>query len=413
MSEPDDEIQVIGASIRQPSIEVVLSQARTFTVPESDDGSTKGSTSPVSEVSDDESVVSSPLVISSVIEVEPTPKSKIVTLTTSRTQNLTTVTTDGALPGMSRSSATDPEIDLDAASDEGISEPDSLMECAWENGYAFEGDDDDDESEEEEADATNDPILDFGHPVQPSDQARAPSPSDAAMVKPSTDCISSLAPPFPPQPKMDIREPELVASYSRSNSAWAGHNSVLYDPVPRSGTSVEWAPMYTHATAYPPAYPASHTYQMSQMPSFGQPLPPLRLITAKQQPLEQPAASKKRKADDISSDNSNPGPAFSDVTNSDASHKPDLQPSAEDELDKIFANVRPNALTTVPTTENNSQSDENEEPARKKARKTNRKGNEKRGGHIVKMAAATITGVAIGAIGTIIGLAALPQDYFM
>jgi len=50
---------------------------------------------------------------------------------------------------------------------------------------------------------------------------------------------------------------------------------------------------------------------------------------------------------------------------------------------------------------------------RKKVKTEPSQGGNNDGGSIMKMAAATIVGVAIGTVGTIIGLVALPQDYFL
>ena len=432
ISEANDELQVIRDSVRQPSIEIVMPPAQTFTVPESEDGSTKDDSSSVQELYDEASPASSPVIQSNANETEVTTKSKIVTLSTSRILAPAGLNTYQGNQDSAYAAADLNESDEDSAADD-FSHADSF-------------DDDDDELDDEFAD---DPLV-KGESVEPfsavalsspsgdvpqSDYVRAPSPSDAAMVKPLGDSSfgsTTAAPPFARSPSFGQQEinsfdqPQIRVTHKcndhrRPSTAWAGHNSVLHDHVPRPDVPTSWptytstTELYPRATEYMPVYPAPYHHHAYTMPHLAQPAPPITIASlVQQQPDQDYNGSKKRKAEEMSSDDFGAGPVSSELA---ASEYGEAQASIEQSLvDHAYtstANVlQGQPATTVTITENTTPAD-TEEPPRKKARKIHAKSDRQGRGGIVKMAAAAITGMAIGAVGAVVGLASLPQDYFM
>ena len=415
VSEPDDEVQLVHDSVRQPSVEILPPQARTFTVPESDDGSTRDSASSVL-MSDKVSAASSAVITSNANEAEATKKSKVVTLATSRMLATTMPSVSDANMDSSQPAAINPADDIAGGHSEfdDDSNADSYADDELDNEYPDPFETDYDPLTRKQP--NNARLSASLNAVQPSDHARAPSPSDAAMVKPSGESsnpVASAAPPFPPYAQYGQEEVEVIGPcgpHPRSNSAWAGHNSVLYEPVPRSAETMQWAPIYTCAPAYQPMYPAPFTYQAPAMPMSARPRPPLTIASLVQQhAAEESNAPKKRKADQISSNDFNAGPASSELAPSEVGrYAAPIAPDAANDMSTAITNTMQNQHTTTLEVTENVPVASVEEPVRKKVRKVNKQ----RGRGLVKMAAATITGMAIGAVGTIIGLAALPQEFF-
>lgn len=225
------------------------------------------------------------------------------------------------------------------------------------------------------------------------------------MAKPSTYDMMR-APPFI-QDSQHVQEWDDAsgASQARSASAWAGHNSVLYDYMPDVHT--QFACYSQDAIGH--SWDATVSRDYLTLP----PLEPSRLSGMTERTMAcqlkvppMPKQSLKRKAGDISSD------AVSSYT---TAQSPELSKMAlanaesttNAESENTMQNPlhRPEADIPVQTTEVDIQ------PARKKLKKNKQRsaeGNSSGTGGFVKLAAAAIVGVAIGTVGTIVGLAALP-----
>lgn len=236
--------------------------------------------------------------------------------------------------------------------------------------------------------------------------ARAPSPSDAAMVKPSSE-YPMAAPPFVRNTHLDSDGAgvDSAMDYERSESAWAGHNSVLYDSVPkavkRCGTFSAVA-----SPSFPPQFSdlsnSSNEHPWSEVDSYTRlTLPPLQPFshispTTIGKSSEPNMRSLKRKAEEGS-----PCPENS-IGRVGVAH-----PTQNAESEAVMQGPHRQPLDAdVPV-----QSTEVEVPPRKKFKKMKQRSLERRAntrGDFVKIAAATIAGMAIGTVGTIIGLASLP-----
>lgn len=274
--------------------------------------------------------------------------------------------------------------------------------------------------------------------LHPSDTARAPSPSEVAMVKPSPEII--IQQPFL-QPVPAYRDmPSYPLEMPGRDPAWDGPSWDFYDtPHPRFGASgntcvrdtdqISFDAHYTHPTSQGPPYVTLPTLpaQYSNTPQ------PVQVIEADPTPkcsiaqlLDQPKKndeqggntkkSLKRKVDKIS-DSTEEDQSFGThnlaIQNKDLESGPLLESS---NIVRLSAGHKSNVTPThhVETTSHSAAemvSEATDTQLRKKAKKDRSQGND--GGSFMKMAAATIAGVAIGTVGTIIGLASLPQDYFL
>ncbi|KIW68917.1 hypothetical protein PV04_04829 [Phialophora macrospora] len=403
LSDPGKEDQVIQDSVREASVEIVIPQARTFTTPDSDDGSTQENSS-LGDLSD--------------AETESAMRSKIVTL--SPVYSIAPVTT-----------ATDPN--KDDPSQQSVSNPADVIQCGSKcdtdetsepDSYA----DDDLEYEQSGPLETNyipssqteaGPSISMNDTEQP-EHSRAPSPSDAAMVKASgesTNSAPSTAPPFPPYLQYDTPFCGFVPPAVRPGPSLAGHNSPFCDPVPRAPQPQQRSHFdsvhHPSGTTCAPVYTAPYTYQAPAVPPPAHPLSPLSIASLVQQHSEEESmGSRKRKADQICSDTFNFNPASSEVATSDIGDH--MTAASLTDGDIASPTVETTTLSQPALVMGISEglSATNMEPPRKKARKMKSRTGERRDNGFIKMAAATITGMAIGAVGTIVGLAALPQDYF-
>ncbi|ETI24871.1 hypothetical protein G647_04241 [Cladophialophora carrionii CBS 160.54] len=404
LSEPDSEDQVIQDSVREASVEIVVPQARTFTTPDSDEASTQDSSS-LGELSDD--------------ETESAMRSKIVTLSPVYTLTPVTSTTHLDKTEPSQPSATSPADVIHfgkSYGDDDISGPESYADDELENEYSDPLETDYIPSSQTEAA----PSSSMMNATMPPEHGRAPSPSDAAMVKPSgesANLASSAAPPFPSYPQYDLPFCGFVHPAGRPGPDLADNNSAFGEPVPRPPAQQRFqfdSAYHPSHTTCPPVYATPFAFQAPAVPPPAHPLSPLSIASlVQQQPEEESKGSKKRKADQICSDTLHANAAHSEFGSS--------------EIGDLNTAPLPNdADIASPTVETGEPSQPalamevagrlhatNSEPPRKKARRTKSRAGERRGNGIIKMAAATITGMAIGAVGTVIGLAALPQDYFV
>ncbi|EXJ73831.1 uncharacterized protein A1O5_03593 [Cladophialophora psammophila CBS 110553] len=423
-SEPGNEVDVVQDSVREPSIEIVVPEVRTFAVPDSDDASNAGSHVSGADVSDEDSPTSSPLIPSDVHE----DKLRFNDDSSHLCHGTRTppASPDHTKPSHVLITRSVQQAELLPAIDDDGPEEDSYGDDELENEYS------------DSLGSLLIPPIKIESPVKYSascmstlgaaDQAehvRAPSPSDAAMVKPSIELahpVTLAAPPFPTF-HLSGQHSETMDSnveQGRSTSAWAGHNSVLYEPVAHQLVPEQSASVYNPYASYT-SCTDSFTFQPPTMPTSAPPPSPLSIasIVAQQQTPKNSEGSKKRKADQISADeplDSNPassGLYSSDVGdvlattaisgNGSASGKTLLSPSPP----------------TLEVDESVSTKD-TEMHATKKAKKMKVKSKKQRvsvrgsgSGSFAKTAGATIAGMAIGAVGMLVGLLALPEDYFI
>ncbi|KAJ9603832.1 hypothetical protein H2200_011353 [Cladophialophora chaetospira] len=430
ISEADDDIQIIQDSARQPSIEIIMPPTRTFTVPESDDGSTREGSSHA-EISDeevDESPVSSPIIPGNANEAETeteAKKSKIVTLSTSCS----------IAPGESASNRGQPETSQPSAaghvdvnevtywseSDESSEVSSYAGDEPWNDHFASFGESYNASCHDEIAGPSIAGPSSSSGATQHQEHIRPPSPSDAAMPKPPGHLpkpFTTSAPPFNTFQPHGAPGSDMAGAALRPSSAWAGHNSVLWEPMPPYNLPAPLPPAFSYPR------PEFGSYQAPSMAMSTQPMSPLSIPSLVEQQSERnKGISRKRKADDMSSDDSQSGGPLPELASSDVENIYQF-PIKEDGTTSGPATVAMEDVTTAYTTTvpsepastvevDESVSSAVTEPPRKKV-KTRKAGSSKasRNG-LVKMAAATITGMAIGAVGTIIGLAALPQEYFV
>ncbi|OCT52901.1 hypothetical protein CLCR_09783 [Cladophialophora carrionii] len=404
LSEPNSEDQVIQDSVREASVEIVVPQARTFTTPDSDEASTQDSSS-LEDHSDD--------------ETESAMRSKIVTLSPVYTLTPVTSTTHLDKTEHSPPSATSPADVIHfgkSYGDDDISGPESYADDELENEYSDPLETDYIPSSQTEAA----PSSSMMNATIPPEHGRAPSPSDAAMVKPSgesANLASSAAPPFPSYPQYDLPFCGFVHPPGRPGLDLTDNNSAFGEPVPRPPTQQRFQfdpACHPSHTTCPPVSAAPFAFQAPAVPPPALPLSPLSIASlVQQQPEEESKGSKKRKADQIYSDTLHANAAYSEFGSSDIG---DLNtaplPNDADIASPTVESIEPSQPALAMEVAGRLHAT-NSEPPRKKARRTKSRAGERRGTGIIKMAAATITGMAIGAVGTVIGLAALPQDYFV
>ncbi|KIV81833.1 hypothetical protein PV11_03984 [Exophiala sideris] len=363
--EVDVEVDVVQDSLREPSIEVVY-PPRAFTVPDSDD-----SDAPSYISSREESAAESPT--SSQIEIDEGYERKQHELAHEFASDGNGAETIATTKGPADAPAGAARINSDAEQ--------------------------------------------LGGDVQPQAEAhavRAPSPSDAAMVKSTSEHLMA-APPFVQntQDESDIARADAAVEFERSESAWAGHNSVLYENL-SSVYSVCGSSLTTATPPWPPSYYdtpyLSNEHPWSEAGPYVT-LPPLLPSAQAVDPAsihdtaESSARPLKRKADFITSESSSwDGPWSPELS---SKHVEPTHAKQNADCEAETQDVRgPLLEADVPV-----QSTEVEVPPRKKAKQSKQRSSERRGntgGGIFKIAAATIAGMAIGTVGTIIGLASLP-----
>ncbi|KIX00622.1 uncharacterized protein Z518_09687 [Rhinocladiella mackenziei CBS 650.93] len=438
--EPEDKTEVAGDSLRAQSIEIVI-PPRTFTVPESDD-SDAGSYISGEDIYEKESPASSPIVLSDTNEVKG---EEPVEVSDSEVENVPpTHHHHPARP------VAHPVNSSDETLNSGQIQKVSLTDDSSED-YAH-GEDDACHEElvpqsmtsaesmpkapglighfDPSTVASKNPLTISYH----SETIRTPSPSDAAMVKPSIE--SHFSPPFSQQTPSAAVSDGAPGEPGRSTSAWAGHNSVLYEPMPHgqvmSGYGAQEvipAPQLLPSMSFMDNWESSSfepTYLFQDSSSFLTGSHQTSRVSIAnivagpptEKPLEPKSNSLKRKADQTSSDS----------TLGDAAGSPELVSAESDESAAVVAqgslgeenqeNKDQSHTTPDPVREVavNKVTSDAEMPPRKKVKKSKSRQTEERGkatGNFVKIAAAAMAGMAIGTVGTIVGLAALPQDYFV
>lgn len=273
----------------------------------------------------------------------------------------------------------------------------------------------------------------------PYDSARAPSPSEVAMVKPTTDIIQqpciepTLAPWQSPKelgryvngPVVQHPSSPQYSPTSPCNSYWdpqeettAAQYELLTSYDPHYKVPLADSPKTPHvgqfssksrlaATPFKASTSAPGQKEQS-VPKFSIPQLPKLFKDVREE--SKVLKSLKRKADEMSNtiDQQQPSEKLTfSIPKNDLESRPemknsgDMYPSNEHEVNQTSISVVDPLAQPI--------SEETELPPRKKAKKTQSTD----GGSMMKLAAAAITGVAIGTVGTIIGLASLPQDYFL
>lgn len=248
---------------------------------------------------------------------------------------------------------------------------------------------------------------------------RAPSPSDAAMVKPSAE-DPPFAPPFIQHTRqVDTTEVTAALEEPRSTSFWAGHNSVLYDPVP-----CDHDPSITSSHAVSSSGVALHHLHgldPDHWTSTGSgdfyitlaPLDPSRVsftkATIEGQPFSSEAGASRQPSLKRKADQSSPDADLEACSESPGATT--LPNRSSDEIGQGPEDRSSKSLNLTTEADVDYQARDTGRPLRKKARKNKYRPSEHRshsGTGFFQIAAATIAGMAIGAVGTVLGLAALP-----
>ncbi|KIY03310.1 uncharacterized protein Z520_01777 [Fonsecaea multimorphosa CBS 102226] len=423
-SELDEEVQVIRDSVRGPSIEIVIPGVRTFTVPESDDASNTPSHDSGADVSDEDSPITSPLIPSHIQEDKDGAPADIPHIF--HDAGFHTTNPDHADPSQVLVPSSAQQADLLPTMDEDAPEEDSYGDDELENEYSDSLSSLHNPSitiENSEQYLARTSLSGMGdHP----EHARAPSPSDAAMVKPSIEPGFRATLAAPPFPKFDSsgQQPVLMdqdETGGRLGSAWAGHNSVLYEPVAQHVVSEQTASASYHACApHATLYPDLFTFQTPTMSTKAPPASSLSIagLIRQLQAVKDVDGARKRKADQISSDERlDPNTASSDSYSSEVGDM--LATTATSKVGgarSVIEDKSINPSTSASEVAESPSADDIEMPLRKKAKKDKVKAAEQCGtgcNSFVTTAGATIAGMAIGAVGMFIGLLALPEDYFM
>ena len=411
----DRGIDAVEDSFRSPSIEVIMPPPRTFTVPDSDLSDAHSYISSGDD-SEGESPTSSPISTSKGIEhimqmTEALEKAANMDNKVEATKSEHVTATSPADVIMSHSTGSCNESHMNGWPSDPVNA-----------GPGADGAHDDQPLSSGMAGSSEVPAITVDNieitcPVldtlaTPHDRApvlRTPCPSDAAMARPSTyDMIR--APPFiQASQHVQAWDDAPGPSQARSTSAWAGHNSVLYDYMPDVHTQYA-EPHYCYSQDS-----LGHGWDAPVSRDFLT-LPPLehsrhssiaeRTMTCELKVPQMPKESLKRKADHISSDAASsyasaqsPEPSKMALANAEPIANAATENAVQSPLDRSEADI------PVQTTEVDTQ------PARKKLKKNKQRCAEQNGsgtGGFVKLAAAAIVGVAIGTVGTIVGLAALP-----
>lgn len=431
---PEDDVEIIKESIRAASVEMVIpQQSRSFHASDSDQGS-----SYFSEGEDGESPTSSPTGLNdehtdSVIydTFTKTLNAQVVDLAQEEEEEAAGASDIPAVAYPQSEHSQNAQLEPKAHYENPDGE-DAMM--SQQDRQALTGSDLGSVYGTGET-ATNKSLA----KLRPLDTARAPSPSEVAMVKPTSDTLHQQ--PFLQQPPA---HDEPLLSYhldmAGRETNWSGADWDLYNPaiplgpLPLAVPDLSYLP--EHYISYginpTPSYacPPATTSAMHTAPSTLSSL--ARTHEAKSVPkcsisqiLEQPknveeqertSASKslKRKADEMFDsaevNQSAEGHAVSTLNDSSelsVQRSSVLSPVVEPELNIVPIPVADTAARSVA----DMASGETDSPPRKKVKKDQAQSNDR--GTFMKIAAATITGVAIGTVGTIIGLASLPQDYFL
>ncbi|ETN38142.1 uncharacterized protein HMPREF1541_07766 [Cyphellophora europaea CBS 101466] len=302
------------------------------------------------------------------------------------------------------------------------------VSCSHEDDYGVG----DEESEGEEVDdfdeidefesqdpAPAEPSFSLEVPVVAMSQ-RDPSPSDAAMVKPTT--AMSRAPPFDQQspPVQDGAEVKPESGL-RSDNAWAGHNAVLHEPLPPM-----MAPMYdAYSPISMPDQAFDHMYQVGYYaPPFAiPPTTPVMPAVLQRQTYPAPRVGRKRKASDMSEIDE--AATHEEAAAMLSSATPELASASTAPSDDLATDVEPNVQAPVITVTETVDSIKSPppaalEPVRKKQKRSTADSGARAPGDgptFAKLAGTALVGATFGAtfgaIGVILALAALPQDFFV
>ncbi|EHY58774.1 hypothetical protein ABEF92_008526 [Exophiala dermatitidis] len=443
--EMDNDVDIVQDSVRQASVEVAIPPPRTFAVPESD-VSEPGSYTSGADSSEGESPSTSPIELNEEKSHEENTGGTVPVTKPEKAQPATDIrqVTPTPLSGASKF----------AKYMDGQGGASSLMDVCSDEGADRDDDNDNDDPDHNDEEEYPDPSLpppSAQHPsvsVESSHSAtesndpmsnsfrkeavRAPSPSDAAMAKPSTEL--PLAPPFMQKTSSDAASVAATTSSNerRSNFAWAGYNSVLYEPSPGN---FGLTPFPSTASLAPPAMPPLDFWPQSfggsndhlwgaRYPLEPQDhLPKIPISSILDQELKEVTfpwskPSSKRKADQIASDTMQEERTAmagkrqaNDVQSATAATSTEsIDYSISTVEDRMTTSLMPAPEAALPTPK-----PAEEMPPRKKAKKNNTQIAEQpdtTSGNFVKLAAAAVAGMAVGTVGTIIGLAALPADYF-
>jgi len=444
----DSDVDIIGESVRDPSLEIVSSPL-TFVAPESD-GSDRDSFSSEDAPYDHESPTTSPFGISdagkqadhgpSTTAAELSPAISVLEIPS------LPLHLGGRPPQVSEHTEQNPICvdDDDVESDYQRDPIDGESTTEQSNGCSLvsPGSNPPDDSTTSPP-GVMEPVtysgLAYNHPP------RAPSPSDAAMVKPCND--RGLASPVTPQPWCSGEVDLMTYDSGRPGPVWATYNSVSGEQVP---STFSIAPSYhsveTNESILPPAPVIRDPGQPSVEPGVDIPTIPSVTLHETAEDIHMPpaphappyaakvsiddildkstqhadsSASKesnlKRKVDQISDGlTSEPytGLLFSSSTVDplDGSDGSKVSPADAHLPDAPQLIISPSSSISDPI-----PVIELDQPPRKKVKKNKKKQakvENRSGGSIVKYAAAALAGIAVGAAGTIFGLAALPTDYF-
>ncbi|OAP65576.1 hypothetical protein AYL99_01548 [Fonsecaea erecta] len=416
-SELDDKAQNLRVPVCDTSVAMDILEVRTFTVPDSDDASNTPGHASSADVSDEDSPTSSPLMPRDLQEV------KSVAPETLRREFINDVLR------VTDPDRTDPTQVIVPSSAQQAEPLPAVDESISEDSYG------DGELERETSWLFTPPTSlgrDLAGPTSSSSgtdlfgPARSPSPSDTAMVNPLIGPdfrIKWTAPPFltPESPHQQTVTLDKVGPLDRSISAWAGHNSVLYEPVvpplvPEKSALVPYPPSASSLAFYSDAF----TFNPSPLLPPPRPRSPLSIASASPQQLavNDSDGAKKRKADQISSDQS-----LDPIAAPSGPHSPEngdiLATTATRKVESVgdvTADRLLNPSTSASEVAESTSAEETEMPVRKKAKKNNDKAPSQRSSgsnSLVTTAGVAVAGVAIGAVGMFLGLLALPEEYLI
>ncbi|KEF63004.1 uncharacterized protein A1O9_00979 [Exophiala aquamarina CBS 119918] len=405
----DDEVEIVKESVRFPSVEVVI-QRRDESVIVSEDSDRASSYFSEGEV--DESPTSSPLGLNDDRGDNSCHDSSAKVLHDRENDGQEELAGDFPSPDPAQYVIQAEAVGMRSHSDSLI--PASSLGSTYDSGSS----------------SINKPLAQ----LHPSDAARAPSPSEVAMVKPTPEVI--IQQPFLQQAPTYRDVPSYLPDLPGRDSTWDGPSWDLLAPrFVVSGDSCfrEFrdavdAHCMTHPTSQGPPFTslptlaAQYPYAPPAQAPDADPTPKCsiaQLLDETKTNNEQERSIKKslkRRVDEIS-DNPEENQYFG--THDLTVHNKDLEPEpvVESSQPLCLPAEHKSNVTSIPHLETKAQSagemvsEAIETPPRKKAKKDRRRVND--GGSFMKMAAATIAGVAIGTVGTIVGLASLPQDYFV
>ena len=253
---------------------------------------------------------------------------------------------------------------------------------------------------------------------------RQPSPSDAAMAKPPQP--STRAPPFaiptvrlPGMDQITSRlSPDAAVEYcTRSPYAWAGQNSVLWEApaVPRGGypycndpemapahQDYDWAATSQWNTPMPAEYQAESTRAPIPIQGFGE---------------SSVKAGKKRKLDEVEETTAMSNVSIPEQHKSTATEAMSNEAQVPESVNtgSQTYDLLPIEVTQTVESLKSPPAPKVASPRKKHKRSKDDTGarHTKKGSSFAKLAATALVGAAVGVAGTILGLVALPPDFFV